>query len=163
MLRPTVTDHAGTRVPMVYVGVWFPFRGIGPIPFAVQREIEPRLRERDWGSVAVYFRSGYPYVSAVAMLGLGVILVSNLLSGRVGTFMFAAVFLVGPIGFTSLFQYYFGAGLLTRRDRQFVTDWLTSRGYCGSCGYALPSASNADTGLCNCPECGAAWRKGVAA
>ena len=159
MFRMTVLDDAGKRVPLVYVGVWFPFRGVGPIPYAIQRTIEPALRSRYRHSTKVYLASAYPYIG----LGVQILGCMFLQTSIVEQPLYYAVQMVG-IGLGTVatilaLQYVFGARLMPSKAREIVARTVVNANCCGSCGYPLVEsvlAARAD-GKVDCPECGATW------
>lgn len=140
-------------------GVWYPFRGVGPIPFEIQRTIEPALRARYRRSMWVYLASAYPYIGLGSQV-VGWVLLPTPSSLTLVHFGVVFAYMVLGVAAIILFcQYLFGARLMPSKARHIVARTIVTGGYCASCGYPIVNAVLAarEDGKVDCPECGATW------
>ena len=159
MFRAMVTDDEGKRVPLVRFNLSDLPLPSGPLPPHVQRTIRMEIDRKGMRGTNVsqlIVRHALPAVLIVSsfcgVVGIGVVLgfpTTAVALGSILVFFFvrAASWMSGPF-------------MLSDRARQLAVEITVAAGCCGSCGYLLAEHPNTDAGLCRCPECGAAWRRG---
>jgi len=164
MLQAMTTDDAEQPVPLVRFQVMLVPIPVGPLPAEVQRAMRADAMREGWSTKNFFSREAFMRGAWVGLIppifmGVGFFLIgkSSALSslGMFGSVLMVAVMF--PI--ILLVMGIFSPLALTDHVRREWARTAVFAGYCGSCGYALPDVAEESTGLCRCPECGAAWAR----
>ncbi|HEX2836632.1 MAG TPA: hypothetical protein VHN77_00740 [Phycisphaerales bacterium] len=152
-LRPTITDDAGTPVPLVRFNLTYLPAPTGPLPRQVQKAMRDECerlgtRRGGWATWAV----------AICVFVLPAVLTFvpfwvSLLARRrwlESIWMYVWTLAMVPVAWAC--TWVLGPHALTPPQRARAAKVAVRAGFCGSCGYPL-----APTPQATCSECGARW------
>lgn len=153
-LRPTITDDAGSTVPLVRFNLTYLPAPTGPLPKQVQKAMRDECERNGT------FRSGWAtWAVAIGVFVLPAVLTFvpfwlSLLARRrwlESVWLYMWTLATVPVAWAC--TWVLGPYALTPAQRSAAARAAVRAGFCGSCGYPLAQAPQV-----TCSECGARWK-----
>ena len=166
MVRAMVTDDEGKRLPLVWFNPGMGLFSLGPLPREIQKAMRTVVKN-EMLTPAVYFSRRMLVWMAIMFVVFvpGMAYVSSQMPwmyshlGRPWNSFVPLIPMINMV-LVLLAVHLFGPLSWPESVCRAAAETAVFAGRCGSCGYSISDQPRTPEGVCRCPECGAAWRRG---